>query len=200
MTNEKIKDKFNKLFNENENPYTENPYITELILKNIKEKKINLLELGIGDGRMSIPLGRAGFKITGVDFSQVAIKKFITKAKNEKINHEAICSDILKYKFEENFQLIIASTSLQFLENKEKISEIIAKMKKHTVIDGYNYISIPTKTKIGINFPTLLENKEELYNYYRDWELIFIDEIERNFRKKISGTLAYIMAKKIPQE
>ncbi len=51
------------------------------------EEKGELLDLGCGQGRDSIPLAKLGFSVTGIDYSKVGIKQLSKKKKiNEHLN------------------------------------------------------------------------------------------------------------------
>lgn len=58
-------------------------------------------------------------------------------------------------------------------------------------------VSVPTLTKVPIQFPYMFKDKSELYDYYRDWELIAIDEDERKYSNGKIGTTARILARRI---
>ena len=69
-------------------------------------------------------------------------------------------------------------------------------IKKNTNSGGFNVISIPTKTKVAIEFPYLFKDKSELYDYYRDWEIIHIEEKSSTYSNGKEGTTALIIVKK----
>jgi len=55
------------------------------------------LDLACGEGRNALWLARLGWKVTGVDFSEVAIAKGRERAAREQLDVEFVCSDLLEY-------------------------------------------------------------------------------------------------------
>lgn len=70
-------------------------------------------------------------------------------------------------------------------------------MKQHMSIGVYTMVSVPTLTKVAIQFPYMFKDKFELYDYYRDWELIAIDGDEGKYSNGKIGTTARILAKRV---
>jgi tellurite methyltransferase len=187
---------YNKKYSQKENLFGKDSRTVKKILEFVKIRD-KLLDLGVGQGRLAVPLGKEGFEVLGVDLSEVGLRQFLEYAKKENVKARAICEDIYKFEFEEKFDLILSSVSLQFLGSVNKISKIINRMKKHTKIGGCNFISVPTKTKMAIDFAYMFKNKNELSCYYKDWEIIFVDELEGPYTNGKRGTTARILAKKI---
>jgi len=69
--------------------------ISESILKNKHSGKI--LDLGCGEGGISLVLAEKGFDVTCVDISRIAIEKIKKEAEKRKIKINAICMDLYKY-------------------------------------------------------------------------------------------------------
>jgi 2-polyprenyl-3-methyl-5-hydroxy-6-metoxy-1,4-benzoquinol methylase len=169
----------------------------DFIVDHIKPQG-KLLDLGVGQGALAIPLGKVGYsKIVGVDISKLGLDLFKENARKENVNVEAVHSNFLDFKFKEKYDLIISCVSIQFLENKDDISKVISRMKQHTKIGGYNMVSVPTLIKVAIEFPYMFKDKSELYNYYRDWKLIIIEEDEGRYSNGKNGTTARIIAKRV---
>ncbi len=79
---------------------------------NDKIKELNItsgmvLDLGSGPGTQSIALAKMGFKVTGIDISETAVKKANEKAKNEGLAINFLHDDILNIHITENFDLIL---------------------------------------------------------------------------------------------
>ena len=70
-------------------------------------------------------------------------------------------------------------------------------MKQHMSIGVYTMVSVTTLTKVAIQFPYMFKDKFELYDYYRDWELIAIDGDEGKYSNGKIGTTARILAKRV---
>jgi len=66
------------------------------------------LDLACGEGRNATWLAELGWKVTGVDFSEVAIAKAHDRAAQEGLDIEFLCADLLDYEPEPNaFELVL---------------------------------------------------------------------------------------------
>jgi 2-polyprenyl-3-methyl-5-hydroxy-6-metoxy-1,4-benzoquinol methylase len=187
---------YNRLYSKNKAVFGKGSLIAADILKHVKPEG-KLLDLGIGQGSIAIPLGKAGFSIVGVDISKVGLSQFLKKAQKEKIVAKVIQSNFKKFIFEEMFDVIVSNASLQFLRNKNQISKVITNIQNNTKKGGFNYISVPTQTKKAIRFPYLFKNEVELREYYKDWKIAYCDELEEKYSNNKIGTTARLLAKKI---
>lgn len=59
-----------------------------------------ILELGSGTGRLTIPIARAGFSISGLELEVRLIKQAKTKTKNEELKITWIQGDMTNFKLE----------------------------------------------------------------------------------------------------
>jgi SAM-dependent methyltransferase len=55
------------------------------------------LDLACGEGRNALWLAELGWRVTGVDYSQVAIEKGRARAARERRDVELVCADLLEY-------------------------------------------------------------------------------------------------------
>lgn len=153
-----------------------------------------ILDLGIGQGRNSIPLVELGYNVTGVDYSTKCLE--ICKNSCPKLN--LIQSDIRAFSIEKNkFDLISSRCVLHFF-HKEDTYKIIKNIKENLKVNGLVYIYVfsledPKLTR-HINSPNfeVLENnilhnivndtyvsfftKKELLDLFSDFETISIAE------------------------
>lgn len=157
-------------------------------------KGSEVLDLGIGQGRNSIPLAEQGFNVTGVDFSQKCLE--ICKNNCPKLN--LVQSDIRKFKIEKNkFNLIMSRCVLHFF-HKDDCYEIINNIKENLKNDGLVYIHVFSiedpkceKYSYSHEFEKLENNifhntenntyvsfftKAEVKNIFKDFETISISE------------------------
>jgi SAM-dependent methyltransferase len=66
------------------------------------------LDLACGEGQNALWLAQHGWRVTGVDYSSVAIAKARDRAEREGVEIELICSDLLEYEPEDAaFDLVI---------------------------------------------------------------------------------------------
>ena len=97
----------------------------------------NVLDLGIGQGKCSVPLARQSFNVTGVDLSNTALE-----ACKDIPNLTFVQDDIRNFKIEMNkYNLIISRCLLHFL-HKDDVHEIIKKIKDGLCSGGMVYLSV----------------------------------------------------------
>jgi len=101
-------------------------YLAELEKFSIK----SILDLGCGNGRLSLQFAKKGIKVTGVD----KINKGIS---NE--NFKFIQEDIKNFKYDKKYDLIISSLVLHFFK-KETATRIIEEVKNNTEENGCNFL------------------------------------------------------------
>lgn len=95
-----------------------------------KVKGQEILDLGCGTGRYTIPLARKGSKITAVDFSEEMLKNAKKKAKQENLDIEFSVQDITKYKPRKKFDKIISMLVFDHIKDLNKIVNILDKASK----------------------------------------------------------------------
>lgn len=126
----------------------------------------SVLDLGCGEGKKSLRFSRKDIKVIGVDKKPLQI---------EQENFKFVQEDIKDFEFKENYDLIITSMVLHFL-NKKKAIEIINKIQKNTKEQRYNFIIVMSneddcsKEKPDNFYPTIKELKE-LYPS-KEWEIV----------------------------
>ena len=154
-----------------------------------------LLDLGIGEGRNSIPFALNDFKIDGVDFSETAIKHCKERFHNSH-NIDLKCCDLREYSIKrDNYSLIIASNVLNFFK-KSELDEVIKGIKDGLKKGGIVYLCVfstlePNYKKLKNSALEVEENtffiekrniykhfftKEEIKEYFSDFELLCICE------------------------
>ena len=178
-----------------------------------------VLDLGIGQGRNSIPLVNKGFNVTGVDYSQKCLE--ICKTTCPKLN--LVQSDIRRFEIEKDkYDLIMSRCVLHFF-HKDDCYEIIKNIKENLKDDGLVYIHVfstedpkykkytdssefeklennifhNAKNDTYVSFFTIAE----IQNLFKDFETISISEqffldlggLEPHY----SGVIKYIGQKKI---
>ena len=123
-----------------------------------------MLDLGCGKGKKSLRFAEKGIIITGVDKKEIKINQ-------KKFNF--VQQDIRDFKFERQYDLIIASLVLHFFR-KEKTIEIIRKMQKNTSHKGFNFLICMSdeddlsKENPKNFYPTL----KELKKLYGEWKIV----------------------------
>ena len=153
-----------------------------------------VLDLGIGQGRNSIPLANLGFNVTGVDYSTKCLD--ICRNNSSKLN--LVRSDVRDFEIERNkYDLILSSYVLHFL-HKDDSYKIMQSMKENLNPDGLIYIQVFStkdpkfnKNTLSHDFELLDNNifhnlsndtyisfftKEEILEIFRDLKTIYISE------------------------
>ena len=99
--------------------------VSEEFIGKVKDKEV--LDLGCGTGRYSIPLAKRGAKVTAVDFTKGMLEIARKKAKKEKLNIEFKQGDITKYNPDKKFDLIISMLVLDHIKDLRDIANVLDK-------------------------------------------------------------------------
>ena len=77
-----------------------------------------ILDLCCGPGRHSIPLAEKGYQVTAVDLTKAYLNSLVEKAKEKKLDIEIIHANMLNYRQENTFELVINMfTSFGYLDS-----------------------------------------------------------------------------------
>lgn len=173
-----------------------------------------VLDLGIGQGRNSIPLAELGFNVTGVDYSTKCLE--ICKNTCNKLN--LVKSDIRTFDIEKDkYDMILSGYVLHFLHKNDSY-QIIENIKNNIKNNGIVYISVfsledpkfskhSTSSDFEILDNNILHNKvndtyvsffskDEVLNLFSDFKTIFVSEeycLEQNVETPhYAGVIKYI--------
>jgi tellurite methyltransferase len=141
------------------------------------------LDIGSGDGRHSIFLASKGFKVKAIDTSEVALEKMRRIAEKRGVKVEMEEADIANWKFEQDYDVIVAYHILQHLSTSDAL-RILKEMKNHTSPNGLNAISLFTKNgdrylmDREVDPDAFYPNEQWLKEFYGDWEVLFFEEAE----------------------
>ncbi|WP_214483018.1 class I SAM-dependent methyltransferase [Bacillus sp. SM2101] len=129
-------------------------YELNFLLDNLDLKKgAKILDLGCGQGRVSVPLAKCGFEITGLDASSDLLKEAEKRAERELLNIKFVQLDMRDMAFEEEFDAVInMGTAFGYIEEQSEDSKILDK--------------IYTSLKPNGVFIQDLENREAKTNNY----------------------------------
>lgn len=151
--------------------------ITELISNG------NVLDLGAGEGKNTIYLAEKGFKVTAVEVSLHAVNNFnkriaeLDEQTKELIKIEK--EDVLIFKTEEQYDLVIAYGLLHCLPSLTDASELVGKIKRWTRSGGLIVI-VSFNDQIGVPEvqdylePTLLPINF-LRDEFKDFQILRIE-------------------------
>lgn len=119
------------------------PFYDELAGK----KPLRILELGIGTGRISIPLAQNGHAVTGVDFSSSMLEK--TKQKSERlgVSIDLIRSDIADFDSDLKFDLVLSPFNTLMHFSKETISKVLGRVRNALAPQGRFILDVSNPTR-----------------------------------------------------
>lgn len=134
----------------------------------------NILDLGCGDGRLSVFLASLGHHVDAVDISENGLNKLKRISSEYSIN--TFHCDVTEFETKKVYDMVIAHGLLQFIESKKR-DELIDKMKAWTKEDGYNIVAVFTDV---LPLPEDLSpylvgvfKEDEIRSFYTGWEELY---------------------------
>ncbi len=187
--------------------YWKNPHfeVIELldIIPNLEEKTV--ADICCGWWRNGLFLAENwALKTTFFDKNRETLETIQNLWNVNNLNIETQEIDFNKGHIDWNYDIIINTVSLQFLQKKEAL-RIIAEMQKSTNLWWYNLIIAPILSEdvpCKIDFPFLAE-QNEIKELYKNWEIIEYNEMIWEFHRvdenwvKVKSRFATIIARKI---
>jgi tellurite methyltransferase len=132
-----------------------------------------VLDIAMGEGRNAVFMAQKGFKVEGVDISEVAIRKAKMLAKERKVSIETVNADLQKYEIRpESYEVILNINYLQ----RSLIPQIKRGLKKGGIVVFENETVDPSRSsgqKVQRDF--LLE-KGELKELFREFQILVYRE------------------------
>ena len=170
--------------------------LIEEILKNKKSGKV--LDLGCGEAGTSLFLAEKGFEVTCIDISKTAIKNIKIEAKKRDVKIIALVSDLEKFRFKEDYDIIIGTGIFQFIPENYSL-KLIKNIMKHTKKDGLNIFEVflqgdPSQEDDSEGY---YFKQNELKELYSNWDILDYEEYEDyDEEEKQTNKIAYLIAKK----
>ena len=104
----------------------------------MNKKDSSILELCCGTGRLTIPIAKEGYDISGVDVTPSMLERAKMKATKEELNIEFIEGDIRNVALSKLYDLIlIPFNSIHHLYSNEDLFNAFTVVKKHLKTDGH---------------------------------------------------------------
>jgi tellurite methyltransferase len=130
---------------------------------------------GCGEGRNSLFLAACGFDVTAVDISGAGIRKLDALAKDRRLKVLSEVADMRRYRFRQQYDLIVSHGCLHLIERKSW-QELIRLFKIHTKPGGINVVvvftdAIPPPDDLR-DYCLGLFREGELFTLYSDWESV----------------------------
>ncbi|ARI77920.1 class I SAM-dependent methyltransferase [Halobacillus mangrovi] len=119
-----------------EQHYFGNPYHGLVAFFEAYEPKGHVLDLGCGQGRDSLSLGRLRYTVTGVDVSTVGLDQMNQAARDEQLNVTGKLGDVYTYPVAAEYDIVLLDSMLHFykkdVENETKFVQRIASELKNS--------------------------------------------------------------------
>ena len=147
----------------------------ERFIRLLKPCGTEILELGCGTGRVAIPLAKAGFRVTGIEYEADMIA-LMEKKEYPRENLEVIRTDARSFSLDRQFDAILLTCNfINHFADAKDLADILACCRKHLKPAGQVIIdcSVPdteymVKTsgqEEVLTFPT--ESGSEIRDYFR---------------------------------
>lgn len=105
------------------------------------DKNSEVLELGCGTGRVSIPLAKESKQLTGIEISESMLAQ--AKAKCQEDNIDFLLGDITSINLSKKFDFIIAPFRVtQCLEKKEQVTGFFTVIRNHLKANGSAIVNV----------------------------------------------------------
>ncbi|MCP4167109.1 MAG: class I SAM-dependent methyltransferase [Chloroflexi bacterium] len=104
-----------------------------------------VLELGVGSGRLALPLAKAGFEVTGIDISEkmlaFARQRIVEAGLSHRVN--LIHNDFVEFELDQSFGLAYCgyNSFLHLIESDEQLAAMEC-WRRHLMADGLLVIDI----------------------------------------------------------
>lgn len=153
------------------------------------------VEFGCGAGRDALFLASNGFEVTALDVSASGIKKLKEIAAEKELKINAEVKDMRDFSFKGEYDLFVAMGCLHLIPRNDQ-KEFFEKVKQHTRKNGINVFTVftdevPTPPDMEPFFVGLFE-KGELFEIYKDWEII--EKNEYRFTDDHGNGLSHVHA------
>jgi len=171
----------------------------DLIKEILRHKKSGkVLELGCGEGGISLELARRNFDVTCIDISKTAIELIKKEALKKNVKINVICADLGIYKIKEKYDIIIAKGFFHFLPKKNTL-KLILDCQKYTKDEGINIFDVLLEgdPSQGEDSEGYYFKEGELKRIYSEWEIIDYEEYEDFDEEDRANELGFLIAKKI---
>lgn len=143
---EEVKKRFNEKYRAKHTPWSWSgvPQQLEVFVKRVRReyRKPKLLDLGCGDGWLSIWFAKQDFAVEGIDSSEIAIKEARAKSKKENLKVSFKVGDALDFPYLDNSFDIVFDRGLFHHQPKTEWNRYISGVKRVLKDKGYFYLVV----------------------------------------------------------
>lgn len=167
---------------------------TKVLLKLVKTRGKEVLDLCCGPGRFSIPLARRGYRVTGVDLTRFYLNKARTRARKARVKVSFVNKDMRDFVRPDTFHLALNMwSSFGYFEDREDDFKVLqnmhASLKRNgrALIDnlGKELVARGSRHTFGEDLPggrTFIDHGrivDDWTRIEREWYLIDGDKMQR---------------------
>ena len=116
-----------------------------------------VLDVGCGQGRDALFIGRMGHHVVGVDLSAAGITQLLEDAARENLNIKGIAADVLDHEPDGLFDIVLFDRTLHMLKPADQL-QVIKRYMEHVARDGFVLINDERKNLPAIERLFLEEN------------------------------------------
>lgn len=181
----KSKCEWNQYYSKNQYPYGMEPskYLKELLPY---LNKGNTLEVACGTGRNAIYLAKNGFKVTAIDFSELAIEQAVAQSKDLEIEYKRTDLDF--------YLTSIMSLDAVVCVDYKCSQRLLDDLKKGLQIGGTLYIEAFTYEHLKKYNPVDMTVDDcykafELAKLVKAWNILYYDERQFENEYKVKAVL-----------
>ncbi len=160
------------------------------------------LDLGCGEGQDAIFLKQSGFNVTATDASKVAVDNLLELAKDHNVDVDVVHSDIKTFKFDKQYDFVLAEGSIHFLKD-EQIEPFIKTLQDNTNVNGvhslgfFNHKTTKNQVDSMAKWGISTIDTEILVEYYKDWEILSMKEELQEKNEYSKRGITQLIVKKI---
>lgn len=158
---------------------------------NYPERKV-VLDLGCGQGRDALFLGRIGYRVIGVDISDVGIQQLNFAAQKERLQVKGLVADIYSFGITDEYDMVLLDSIFHFYKNdldKETgfLKRIIEEIKPGGVICSFMQTGLKREKLLksiiqesGESFEILLDGYTDYPEYDAAFHMYAIKKIKQH--------------------
>lgn len=136
------------------------------------------LDIAMGEGRNAVFLAKRGFKVEGVDYSDVALRKASRLAKENQVSIQTINADLTRYSIPKRTYEVIVNIHFHEPTLVDKIKEGL-KPGGVVVYETFTKNQLKNSAGMQINRDQLLDSGE-LRSLFSDFEILVYREVNED--------------------